>query len=200
MNEEFEVVDFNEDKKFSVLDTYGENLKTKFYITDPAIGRDKEIKETLLILLTPEKSAMLVGKAGIGKTAIVEGIGYRMQKGEVPDALKDYDLIKEEYEVKLGSTVGDVFKQALDDNGLKYRGWENGYISTIQSPEGYWLGEFTNGKYSGWMYTVNGSHPSLGLNEYKLIGDEEIVWHYVDDYRQEVADWSESDKTGDGSL
>ena len=60
MNEEFEVVDFNEDKKFSVLDTYGENLKTKFYITDPAIGRDKEIKETLLILLTPEKSAMLV--------------------------------------------------------------------------------------------------------------------------------------------
>lgn len=107
---------------------------------------------------------------------------------------------EKEYEVKLGSTVGDVFKQALDDNGLKYRGWENGYISTIQSPEGYWLGEFTNGKYSGWMYTVNGSHPSLGLNEYKLIGDEEIVWHYVDDYRQEVADWSESDKTGDGSL
>ena len=96
--------------------------------------------------------------------------------------------------------MGDVFKQALDDNGLKYRGWENGYISTIQSPEGYWLGEFTNGKYSGWMYTVNGSHPSLGLNEYKLTGDEEIVWHYVDDYRQEVADWSESDKTGDGSL
>ena len=64
--------------------------------------------------------------------------------------------------------MGDVFKQALDDNGLKYRGWENGYISTIQSPEGYWLGEFTNGKYSGWMYTVNGSHPSLGLNEYKF--------------------------------
>lgn len=105
-----------------------------------------------------------------------------------------------EYEVKLGSTVGDVFKKALDENGIKYHGWENGYINTIQSPEGYWLGEFTNGKYSGWMYTVNGSHPSLGLNEYKLTGDEEIVWHYVDDYRQEVADWSESDKTGDGSL
>ena len=42
---------------------------------------------------------------------------------------------EKEYEVKLGSTVGDVFKQALDDNGLKYRGWKNGYISTIQSPE-----------------------------------------------------------------
>lgn len=105
-----------------------------------------------------------------------------------------------EYEVKVGSTVGDVFKKALEDNGLKYRGLEKGYINTIQSPEGYWLGEFTNGKYSGWMYTVNGSHPSVGLNEYKLKGDEEIIWHYVDDYRQEVADWNESDKSGDGML
>ena len=115
MNEEFEVVDFNEDKKFSVLDTYGENLKTKFYITDPAIGRDKEIKETLLILLTPEKSAMLVGKAGIGKTAIVEGIGYRMQKGEVPDALKDYDLIK----INISSLLGNVQTDGVNENKLQ---------------------------------------------------------------------------------
>ena len=113
MNEEFEVVDFNEDKKFSVLDTYGENLKTKFYITDPAIGRDKEIKETLLILLTPEKSAMLVGKAGIGKTAIVEGIGYRMQKGEVPDALKDYHLIK------INILLGNVQTDGVNENKLQ---------------------------------------------------------------------------------
>ena len=115
MNEEFEVVDFNEDKKFSVLDTYGENLKTKFYITDPAIGRDKEIKETLLILLTPEKSAMLVGKAGIGKTAIVEGIGYRMQKGEVPDALKEYDLIK----INISSLLGNVQTDGVNENKLQ---------------------------------------------------------------------------------
>ena len=47
MNGELEVLNFEEPKKFSVLDTYGENLKTKFYLTDPAIGRDKEIKETL---------------------------------------------------------------------------------------------------------------------------------------------------------
>ena len=44
MNEDVEVVDFNNNDKFSVLKTYGENLKTKEYITDPAIGRDKEIK------------------------------------------------------------------------------------------------------------------------------------------------------------
>lgn len=115
MNEDVEVVDFNNNEKFSVLKTYGENLKTKEYITDPAIGRDKEIKETLLILLTPEKSAMLVGKAGIGKTAIVEGIGYRMQKGEVPNALKDYDLIK----INISSLLGNVDSSGVNENKLQ---------------------------------------------------------------------------------
>ncbi len=76
------------------MDIYGENLSKKEYITNPAIGRDDEIKQTILILLTPEKSALLVGKAGIGKTAIVEGLGYRMQKGEMPEVLKNYELIK----------------------------------------------------------------------------------------------------------
>ena len=105
MNEDLEMLSFEkENKKFSVLENYGENLKTKTYITDPAIGRDREIKEALIILLTPEKSALLVGKAGIGKTAIVEGIGYRKQKGEVPEALKNYDLIK----VNISSLLGNV--------------------------------------------------------------------------------------------
>ncbi len=105
MNETLEVLDFNEKpRKFSVLDTYGENLSNKFYITDPAIGRDKEIKDAMIILLTPEKSALLVGKAGIGKTAIVEGIGYRMQQGLVPEALKKYELIK----INISSLLGTV--------------------------------------------------------------------------------------------
>lgn len=105
MNEELEVLNFNEENKaFSVLETYGENLRKKVYITNPAIGRDEEIKNTLLILLTPEKSAMLVGKPGIGKTAIVEGIGYKLQRGEVPDALKKYELIK----VNVSSLLGNI--------------------------------------------------------------------------------------------
>ncbi len=103
MDENMEILNF-EPKKFSILETYGENLTNKKYITDPAIGRDKEIKDVLLILLTPEKSAMLVGKPGIGKTAIVEGIAYRMQKGEVPDAIKKYSIIK----VNISSLLGSV--------------------------------------------------------------------------------------------
>ena len=71
--------------KFSILERYGENYTEKEYITNPAIGRDQQIKELLLILLTPEKSGILVGKPGIGKTAIVEGLAYAIQQKQVPD-------------------------------------------------------------------------------------------------------------------
>ena len=78
----------------SLLERYGENFTKREYVTNPAIGRDEEIKNLILILLTPEKSGILVGKPGIGKTAIVEGLGYRIQRGEVPDALKGYSIWK----------------------------------------------------------------------------------------------------------
>ena len=78
----------------SMLERYGENFTAREYITNPAIGRDEEIKQLILILLTPEKSGILVGKPGIGKTAIVEGVGYRIQRGEVPEALKGYSIWK----------------------------------------------------------------------------------------------------------
>ena len=77
-----------------LLQRYGENFTERQYVTNPAIGRDDEIKQLILILLTPEKSGILVGKPGIGKTAIVEGLGYRIQRGEVPDALKGYSIWK----------------------------------------------------------------------------------------------------------
>ncbi len=80
--------------KKSMLEKYGENLTTKVYVTNPAIAREDEIEKTILTILTPEKSAILVGKAGIGKTAIVEGIAYKIQRDEVPNAIKGYDIIK----------------------------------------------------------------------------------------------------------
>ncbi len=82
------------EEKISMLERYGENLTNKTYITDPAIAREDEIKQCILTLLTPEKSALLVGKPGIGKTAIVEGLAYRIQNKMVPNALLDWEIIK----------------------------------------------------------------------------------------------------------
>ena len=78
----------------SILKMYGEDLTGRNYVTDPAIARDEEIKKLMLVLLTPEKSGLLVGKAGIGKTAIVEGLAYRIMKNQVPNALLGYRVIK----------------------------------------------------------------------------------------------------------
>ena len=96
-------------------------------------------------------------------------------------------------------TVGDVFKAALEKAGLSYVGLEKNYISSIAAPAvcgGYELREKDNGQNSGWMYTVNGVHPSLGLNDWYVSTGDEIVWHYIDDYKIEQSDM----KNDDGSY
>ena len=104
-------------KRISMIDNYGENFCKNTYITNPAIGRDKQIKEMVLILLTPDKSAVLIGKPGVGKTAIVEGLAYRIQKGAVPDILKDYEVIKLNTAALLGTdpVTGESKVQILID-------------------------------------------------------------------------------------
>lgn len=87
--------------------------------------------------------------------------------------------------VKSGTKVGDVFSKVLDDNNYKYEGLSGNYIKKITIPSGVTLGQFDNGKLSGWMYTVNGKHPNVGLNDYELSNSDEIIWHYTDDYTEE---------------
>ncbi len=108
-----ETFKLNEEKTYSILDNYGEDLTIKEYITDPAIARDEEIKEIILVLLTPEKGAMMVGKPGIGKTAIVEGLAYRIKNNMVPDALRDWKL----YKINMTSLMGGIKNE--DDNRIE---------------------------------------------------------------------------------
>ena len=98
-------------EKISMLERYGEVLTAKKYLTDPAIARDEEIKQCILTLLTPEKSALLVGKPGIGKTAIVEGLAYRIQHDLVPMALKGWEIIKINITSLLGTTISEGQKE-----------------------------------------------------------------------------------------
>lgn len=99
--------------RYSVLKTYGEDLTSKTYITNPAIAREDELKKLMLVLLTPEKSGLLVGKPGIGKTAIVEGLAYKIQRGEVPNALKGYKIFKVSSNSLLGTIMLDGKKEMI---------------------------------------------------------------------------------------
>lgn len=87
----------------SILSRYADEMTSNVYITNPAIARDKELKELILVLLTPEKSPILVGKPGIGKTAIVEGLAYRIQKNLVPNVLQGYKI----YRVNTTALIGN---------------------------------------------------------------------------------------------
>jgi len=107
-----------------------------------------------------------------------------------------------EYTIPLDSTMFDLFTMAMTTAKLTSIGADSGYVKTINAPEslgGYALSEFTNGKRSGWMYTVNGHHPGVGLTDYTFASDTYVaeagtqpimvVWHYVNDYAYEVDDW-----------
>ena len=89
-----------------------------------------------------------------------------------------------------GSTVYDLWVLATKHADISSIGASKNYVETVYSPfGGYELSEFTNGARSGWMYTINGSHPGFGLCEQTLSDGDTVIWHYVNDYAWEVEDW-----------
>ena len=82
------------DKQYNNLKKYARDLTEEEYLKDPCIGRDDEIKKIEQILVYPEKdkSIIITGDAGCGKTALVKGLAYRIKNGDVPNALKDLKI------------------------------------------------------------------------------------------------------------
>ena len=101
---------FEEDLK-NVLEKYGRDIvqSVKDGKIDPVIGRDEEIRSITRILSRKTKNnPVLIGEPGVGKTAIVEGLAWRVVKGDVPNSLKDKTI----WELDMGSLIA----------GAKYRG------------------------------------------------------------------------------
>ena len=101
----------NPENTYDVLKKYGTNLveMARRNKLDPVIGRDDEIRNVIRILSRKTKNnPVLIGEAGVGKTAIAEGLAIRIFKGDVPSSLKNREL----FSLDMGSLVA----------GAKYRG------------------------------------------------------------------------------
>lgn len=151
--------------EFSVIKQYGEDLTRKTYVTNPAIAREEEIKKLMMVLLTPEKSGLLVGKAGIGKTAIVEGLAYLIQKNEVPDALKGYRIIK----INSTSLLGKIDNNGKEEMIIQI------LVSELKQTEKTILfideiHTLIGGKSDGPMDLANILKPALDRGDIKAIG------------------------------
>ncbi|MBO5518329.1 MAG: S-layer homology domain-containing protein [Firmicutes bacterium] len=127
----------------------------------------------------------------IGSTKSTQDVD--LSKGEEGYYTAEYQnwIKTRTYTMHSDDSVYDLFVKATSDAGIESKGANKGYVSSIKAPEslgGYWLSEFTNGKYSGWMYTMDGKHTNA-IKDQKLKDGAEVIFHYVNDYRYEVKDW-----------
>jgi len=151
--------------EYPIITNYCEDLTAKTYVTNPAIAREEEIKKTMLVLLTPDKSALLIGKPGIGKTAIVEGIAYKIQKGEVPNALQGYKILKINSSSMLGTMVINGKEESVTNlivNELKRAPKTILFIDEVHTLIG--------GSGDGPMDLANILKPALDRGDIKAIG------------------------------
>lgn len=94
-------------------------------------------------------------------------------------------IAAKDYTIDGNANVLELLKEVLSKNGMSCRTLrDETYIAGI-TKDGQELAEFSNGQNSGWMYTLNGIHPDLGVKEQYLEDGDEIIFHYTDDYTLE---------------
>ncbi len=160
----------NPEDTFAPLEKYGRDLTelAKQGKLDPVIGRDEEIRRTIQVLSRRTKNnPVLIGEAGVGKTAIVEGLAQRIIEGDVPEGLKNKRIVG----LDMGTLVA----------GAKYRGeFEErlqAVLNEIEAAEGRvvtFIDEMHTivgaGASEGSMDASNMLKPMLARGELRMIG------------------------------
>ncbi len=171
----------NPESTYDVLNKYGQDLVelARQNKLDPVIGRDDEIRNVIMILSRKTKNnPCLIGEAGVGKTAIAEGLAQRILKGDVPLALKDRKI----FSLDMGALVA----------GAKYRGeFEErlkAVLNEVKKSEGkiiLFIDELHTivgaGKSDGAMDAGNLLKPMLARGELHCIGATTL-----DEYRKYI--------------
>jgi ATP-dependent Clp protease ATP-binding subunit ClpB len=160
----------NSEENLEALKKYGRDLveEVREGKIDPIIGRDDEIRRVMQILSRKTKNnPVLIGEPGVGKTAVVEGLAWRIFKDDVPESLKDKKLI----ELDMGGLIA----------GAKYRGeFEErlkSILDEVKNSDGriiLFIDEIHNlvgaGKTEGSMDAANLLKPMLARGELHMIG------------------------------
>jgi ATP-dependent Clp protease ATP-binding subunit ClpB len=175
------ITDENPEAKYQALDKYCRDLTeaARREKLDPVIGRDEEIRRVIQVLSRRTKNnPVLIGEAGVGKTAIVEGLAQRVALGDVPEGLKEKRVLS----LDMGALIA----------GAKYRGeFEErlkAVLKEITAAEGrviLFIDELHTlvgaGKAEGAMDASNMLKPALARGELRCVGATTL-----DEYRKYV--------------
>ncbi|MBX9977098.1 MAG: AAA family ATPase, partial [Alphaproteobacteria bacterium] len=146
---------------------------------DPVIGRDEEIRRTIQVLSRRTKNnPVLIGEPGVGKTAIIEGLAHRIVKGDVPETLRNIQLMS----LDMGALIA----------GAKYRGEFEERLKAVLSEITHAEGEIVlfidelhtlvgAGKAEGAMDASNMLKPALARGELHCVGATTL-----DEYRKHI--------------
>ena len=171
----------NPEETYEVLKKYGRDLTSDVAKgkIDPIIGRDEEIRRVMQILSRKSKNnPVLIGEPGVGKTAIVEGLAWRIFKGDVPFSLKDKTI----FELDMGALIAGAKYQGEFEERLK------AVLNTITKSNGQIIMFIDEihllvgaGKTQGAMDAANLLKPMLARGELHCIGATTL-----DEYRKYI--------------
>ena len=171
----------NPEDTYDVLNKYGTDLveKARAHKIDPVIGRDEEIRNVVRILSRKTKNnPVLIGEAGVGKTAIAEGLAIRIMKGDVPDSLKDRKV----FSLDIGALIAGAKFRGEFEERLK------AVLAEVKKSEGgiiLFIDELHTivgaGKTDGAMDAGNLLKPMLARGELHCIGATTL-----DEYRKYI--------------